>query len=415
MIFEKIKKNELFRGSLILFVLINIGNLINYLYQIIMARMLGPSDYGILAVLISFTYIFTIPTLAIQTAVSKKIAIFNATKEYNKMGGLFFSFLKKLFIFSLIVFILFVILSFFIIKPLNISFWLLVLTGTLIIASFVYPLAAGSLQGMKKFSALGWNTLLVFFIKIVVAIILVIFGFKVYGAILGFILGMVFGFILALPYIKEIINAKRDNDGTKILTKENSLIFGSILVFVFIYSIDVILARVFFSSEIAGQYAVLSTIGKMILFSTMSIGNAMFPISAERHYAKAKTSGIIKKASLYVFILCAAAVALFIILPELTIKLLFGSQYLEIAELLPYLGIAFSLIAFLNILILYRISTDEFNLPHLLLIILFLVIEIILLFLFNADIKQFTFAFMFSTIITFIGAFIFVRKWKKSA
>ena len=331
------------------------------------------------------------------------------------MSGLFFSFLKKLFIFSLIVFILFVILSFFIIKPLNLPFWLLVLTGTLIIFSFVYPLAAGSLQGMKKFSTLGWNTLLVFFIKIITAIILVIFGFKVYGAILGFILGMIFGFILALPYIKEIINAKRDNDGTKILTKENSLIFSAILVFVFMYSIDVILARVFFSSEIAGQYAVLSTIGKMILFSTMSIGNAMFPISAERHYAKAKTSGIIKKASLYVFILCAAAVALFIIFPELIIKLLFGSQYLEIAELLPYLGIAFSLIAFLNILILYRISTDEFNLPHLLLIILFLVIEIILLFLFNADIKQFTLAFMFSTIITFIGAFIFVRKWKKSA
>ena len=413
MIFKKIKKNELFRGSLILFILINFGNLINYLYQIVMARMLGPSDYGILAVLVSLTYIFAIPTLAIQTVVSKKIAIFNAQKEYNKMSGLFFSFLKKLFIFSLIVFILFVILSFFIIKPLNLPFWLLVLTGTLIIFSFVYPLAAGSLQGMKKFSTLGWNTLLVFFIKIITAIILVIFGFKVYGAILGFILGMIFGFILALPYIKEIINAKRDDDGTKILTKENSLIFSAILVFVFMYSIDVILARVFFSGEIAGQYAVLSTIGKIILFSTMSIGNAMFPISAERHYAKAKTSGIIKKAFLYVSILCAAAVALFIIFPELIIKLLFGNRYLEIVELLPYLGIAFSLMAFLNILILYRISTDEFNLSHLLLIILFLIAEIILLFLFNANIKQFTLAFMFSSIITFIGAFIFVRRWKK--
>ncbi|MDP2672690.1 MAG: oligosaccharide flippase family protein, partial [Nanoarchaeota archaeon] len=397
MIFEKIKKNELFKGSLILFVLINLGNLINYLYQIIMARMLGPSDYGTLAVLISLTYIFAVPTIAIQTAVSKKIAILNIRKEYNKMNGLFFSFFKKLFIFSLIIFILFVILSFFIIKPLNIPFWLLVLTGTLIIFSFVYPLAAGSLQGMKKFSVLGWNTLLVFLIKIIAAIILVIFGFKVYGAILGFILGMIFGFIFALPYIKEIINAKRDNDGTKILTKENSLIFSAILVFVFMYSIDVILARVFFSSEIAGQYAVLSTIGKMILFSTMSIGNVMFPISAERHYAKIQTNGIIKKASLYILILCAVAVALFIIFPELIIKLLFGNQYLEIAKLLPYLGIAFSLMAFLNILILYRISTDEFNLLHLLLIILFLVAEIILLFLFNANIKQFTLAFMFST------------------
>src|SRR3989344_4256059 len=300
-----IKKNELFRGSLILFILINLGNLINYLYQIVMARMLGPSDYGTLAVLISLTYIFAVPTIAIQTAVSKKIAIFNATKEYNKMNGLFFSFLKKLFIFSIIIFILFAILSFFIIKPLNIPFWLLVLTGTLII-----------------------------------------FGFKVYGAILGFILGMFFGFIFALPHIKEIINAKRDDDGTKILTKENSLIFCAILVFVFMYSIDVILARVFFSGEIAGQYAVLSTIGKMILFSTMPIGNAMFPISAERHYAKTKTSGIIKKASLYVFMLCAAAIALFIIFPELIIKLLFGNQYLEIVELLPYLGITFSLMAF---------------------------------------------------------------------
>ena len=49
-----------------------------------MARMLGPSDYGILAVLISFTYIFTIPTSAIQIAVSKKIAIFNVKKNMIK-------------------------------------------------------------------------------------------------------------------------------------------------------------------------------------------------------------------------------------------------------------------------------------------------------------------------------------------
>lgn len=408
-----IKKNELFRGSLILFILINLGNLVNYLYQVIMARMLGPSDYGILAVLISFTYIFAIPTLAIQTAVSKKIAIFNARKEYGLMRNLFFSFLKKLFIFSIFVFILFAILSFFIMKPLNLPFWLLILTGTLIIVSFVYPVVAGSLQGMKKFSALGWNTLLIFLIKLIFAIVLVFFGFKVYGAVLGFILGIIIGFILALPYIKEIINAEKSEEKIKIFNKENFLIFSAMLIFVFIYSIDVILARVFFPSEIVGKYAVISTIGKMILFSTMSIGNAMLPISAERHYAKAKTSGIIKKASLYVFLLCATAVSIFILFPELIVKSLFGDRYLEIAELLPYLGIAFSFIAFLNILILYKISKDEFNLFHLFLLTIFLAIEVVLLFLFNANIKQFTLAFMFSSIITFIGSFILIRKWKR--
>lgn len=405
-----IKKNELFKGSLILFILINLGNLVNYLYQVIMARMLGPSDYGVLAVLISFTYIFAIPTLAIQTAVSKKIAIFNVKKEHGKMKGLFFNFLKKLFWLSVFIFLLFIILSFFIIKPLDLPFWLLALTGTLIIISFVYPIAAGSLQGMKKFSALGWNTLIIFLIKLISAIILVFFGFKVYGAILGFIIGIVLGFILALPFLKEILKSGKSDDKFKIFDNENLLIFMAMVIFVFIYSIDVILARVFFPSEIVGKYAVISTIGKIILFSTMSIGNAMFPISAERHHANIKTDGIIKKASLYVFILCAAAILFFIIFPELIIKLLFGSQYLETAKLLPYLGATFSFISFFNILVLYRISKNEFRRLHLVWIALFLAIEVILMTIFNKSIEQFTIAFMFSSIITFIGSFILVRK-----
>lgn len=411
--FKKFKESELFRGSLVLLILINIGNIINYLYQIIMARMLGPSDYGILAVLISLTYIFAIPALSIQTAVVKKIARLNVKKDYDKMKGLLFHFLRKLFIFSLILFVLFAILSLLLVKPLNIPFWLLVLTGTLIITSFIYPIAAGALQGLKKFSALGWNTILVFAVKLVLAIILVIAGFKVYGAVWGFIFGMVVGFIVAIPSLKKIINAKEKGDGTKILTKENGLIFMAILVLVFIYSIDVILVKLFFSGEIVGQYAVISMIGKIVLFSTMSIGNVMFPISSERHHAKIKTKSIIKKAYLSVLVLCSIAVLVFALFPELIIKLLFGSQYVIISSSLVYIGVAFSFIAFLNILLLYRISIDELKVWHLGFLSFLFAVQILLLSFYHATIEQFSMVFMFSTIITFIGAFIFIRKWRK--
>lgn len=404
-------RDELLRGSIILLILINIGNIINYLYQFIMARMLGPVDYGILSVLVSLTYIFGIPTIAIQTVMSKNIAKLNVNKEYGKMKGLFSNLLNKLFFASVIIFLIFSILAFFFAAYLDISFWLLVLAGTLIITSFIYPIAAGTLQGMKKFSTLGWNIILVFGVKLFLAIILVMAGFKVFGAILGFIFGAIIGFVFAIPYIKEVIYAHKQEDEVKILTKDNTSTFIAMLIIVLIYSVDVILAKIFFPAELTGEYAVISLIGKIVLFSTMSIGSAMFPISAERHHAGGKTHGIIRKASLAIFSLSIISVALFILFPNFIIGILFGSQYLSLAGLLVYMGVAFSFIAFLNLLVLYRISVDEFNMAHVGLLSALFGLQIVLLSIFHSTITEFSIVFMISTIVTFIGAYILVRKW----
>lgn len=408
-----VSSSEFFRGSLILLVLVNIGNVLNYVYQIAMARMLGPGDYGILAVLMSLTYIFAIPTLAIQTGIAKKISRLNLEKDYGKMKGLFFYFLKKLFIISFFIFVIFSLLSLLIAKALSVPFWLLFLTGTLIIASFIYPVASGSLQGLKKFSGLGWNIILIFSIKLIIAVLLVSAGFKIYGAILGFTLSIFFGFILALPLLKKIMRAESVMSGVQIFTKENILIFTAMLIFVFIYSIDVILAKVFFSNETVGKYAVVSMIGKIILFSTMSIGNAFFPISAERHHAGIRTENLMKKAMLSILAVCSIAVVILSVFSEQIIKLLFGVQYLSLANLLLPISATFSFIAFFNLLLLYKISTDELNFHNLTFIVLFLIIQIFLLSLFSSSIEKFAIAFMFSSIVTFIGTLIFVRKWKK--
>jgi len=411
---EKIRNNELFRGSVILLILMNVGSFLNYLYQFVMARMLGPIDYGILAALASLSYIFAIPTTAIQTALTKNISKLNVKKDYNKMKGLFFYFLKRLFITAIILFLIFVLISIGLSFSLKINFWLLVLTGILIITSFIYPIATGSLLGLKKFSALGWNNVLMFGVKLILAIILVFAGFRVYGAILGAIFGVVIGFIFAIPFLKEIINSKKEYGDVRILGKDNTIIYISSMIFVFIFSIDVLLARLFFSEEVVGKYAVISMIGKMILFVTISVGNAMFPISSERHHAGIKTKSLIKKTSLIVFILCFLAILLIILFPESIIYILFGSQYVEIANLLIYIGIGFCFIAFLNIFMLYKISIDEFKGIHVGFLFLFFIVQIVLLTIFNSSIERFSLAFMGSTIVTFIGTWIFTRNWRST-
>src|SRR3989344_3186180 len=132
---KKIFNSELFVASFVLFVLINLGNFINYIYQFSMARLLGPASYSILAVLISMTYIFGIPTTSIQAVVSKNITKLKTNLDYNGMKRIFLSLISKLFLISIIIFGFFSILSFYIYKPLNTPLPLMILTGAIIITS----------------------------------------------------------------------------------------------------------------------------------------------------------------------------------------------------------------------------------------------------------------------------------------
>lgn len=402
-------KSELFTRSLTLLILINIGNFLNYMYQFSMARMLSPINYGILATLTNIIYIFQVPTISIQTVVSKYTTKFSVKKEFGKIKGIFDYLIKKVLLIALIIFIIFSISSIFLSKSLNISIWLLILTGTFLFGAFLYSIGIGILQGMKKFKVWGWNFILGNIIKLTLAITLVFLGFKVYGAIIGFVFGTVFAFIFIIPFIKEIVHAEETKEKVNIISKDSLSTFLAMLLIVLMYSIDVILAKGFFTSDIVGKYAVISMIGKMILFGTITIGYVMFPISSEKFVSGNKTKKLLKKTFIAVFLLCALAITLFTFFPELIIKILFGDQYLSLAGILVYIGIAFSFISFLNIFILYKISVDKFKLKQIMFLFIFLVTQITILFLIHSTIQEYSIALMFSTIITFIGSLILIK------
>jgi len=413
--FKKLMKNEQFSGSFFLIALLNLGNLFSYLFHFGMARMLGPADYGVLAALTNIIYIFGIPTTSIQTIVAKYTTRFAVKKEYGKIKGMFMYLLKQLMLSALFVFIIFFALSYFILsKKLEIPLWLLAITGIFLFGSFAYPLIIGVLQGTKKFQVWGWNFAISCLIKLVAGVLLVILGFAVYGAVSGFIFGTIIAFFIALPFMKDVLKSKEIKQKINLLSKENMPALLALLCLVFAYSLDVLLVKTFFSADAAGKYAVASMIGKIIFFGTLAIGNAMFPISSEKFVNgnKEKTRGVIKKTIIALAILCIIAVAGLILFPKLVVSILFGSQYISIYLLLPYLGIAFSFISFLNILILYRISVNEFEIYHVFLLALFLVLEGSLLFLFHQTLEQFSIVFMISSILVFLASYLLIKKLK---
>src|SRR3989344_1580832 len=204
-------KDELVKGSIILFVMIALFNFLNYVFQILMNKMRGPSEYGVLAFLMSIMYIFGIPSEAIQTIVSRYTSKFNAKKEYGKIKDLLIRSLKKFIGISIILFILFTIFSFiFISHFFNISIYLLAITGLLIVTSFILPISRGILQGRKKFFALGFNLITDAVLKIIFGVLLVFIGIKAYGGIISLVISTAGAFILSFVFIKEITKAIRD-------------------------------------------------------------------------------------------------------------------------------------------------------------------------------------------------------------
>ncbi|MFA4953384.1 MAG: oligosaccharide flippase family protein, partial [Candidatus Pacearchaeota archaeon] len=183
--FKKILSSELGSGAIILLVTMNIFWFLNLLFHFFMGRLLGPEEYGILAVLMSVFYIYGVPTEAIQNLISNYVSKFNLKKEDGEIKFLMLKSLKKSFQISAVLFIILSVLSIFLSNILKINVWLILFTNIFIFLSFSLPIVRGVLQGRKKFSLLGIGMIAESILKLTAAILLVYLGFGVFGAIWG--------------------------------------------------------------------------------------------------------------------------------------------------------------------------------------------------------------------------------------
>ncbi len=411
-IIEKLKslgKDELVRGSFILFIMMNIFNFLNYLFHFFMARFLGPADYGVLAVLMSIVYISAIPSEAIQTIVSGYTSKFNINKNYGKMKDLLYKSLKRGFAVALIIFVLYIPVAFFLAGFLEIEFWLLILTGLLIFYAFLFPILRGVLQGRKKFKELGVNMDIEALIKVILAIVLVFVGWRVYGAMTAVIMAGVLAFFLVFLHIKEIIKAEKKRGDFKGIYSYSYPIFITMLAIVLMYSLDIILAKRFFPAEDAGKYAVVSILGKMIFFGTASIGKAMFPFTSENHESGKETFNLFKKSMKMAVVFAGAALLVFLVFPKLVIRILFGGAYVSVSGILFIVGLAFSFISITNIILLYKLSTKKIGKASFFLLF-FVVLQIVLLSLFHSSLVQFSAALLIVNFLMFLYSLFLIKK-----
>lgn len=334
----------------------NSVSFLNYMFHLIMGRMLGPANYGELASIISLVSLLGIIPTSVNLVVIKYIS---AAKDKRELAALVSWLRKKILMVAGVASVIIFVTSPLISSFLNIdkTFFL-----TLVAISFFFSMQAllnrSILQGLLRFKEMVLTLLIEVGAKLLISVVLVYLGFQVFGALTGFTLSTVFGWYIASLLIPRSKGLLAPANISKMLVFIIPVTIQGIATTSLISS-DVILVKHFFISSDAGIYAALSTLGKIIFFGAGPISAVMFPLISQRaargeNYKKIFIFSLIATAALATVILL-----LYWLFPGFAVRLLFGPGYLEAANLLIWFGLFISFFTLSYLLVNYGLSLGK--------------------------------------------------------
>jgi O-antigen/teichoic acid export membrane protein len=393
------------KGSLLLLIAFNVYNALNFIFQALMARMLGLADFSIYGPLSALIYLLAVVTDSSQTVITKYTS---GKVDDGKVKNILKRALRKSFFAALILFLAYSFISIPLAQVLRVPFSLMILTGSLIFTSFLIPIGRGALQGKKRFFALGLNTISEAFIKIGLGVFFVFIGWKVYGVITAIALSVFLSFVLSLLPLKKILSSKEETAEMPNLYSYSLPAFVVLFSISSFYVIDLLMARALFPDETAGLYAVLALLGKALFWGTQPISKALFPISAESKSEHRQND--LATALMILGVCLLIALILFWMVPDFLIYLLSGVKGPIESNILLIVGLSFSIISASNLILLYKLSLGRTKGFFFLLLPLLVEIGLLYYFGIGKTLVDFSYGLFLSSILYFFVSLVALKK-----
>ncbi len=355
---SKFIEHPLFTGSALVIVGTMSVNTLNYLYHVIIGRMLGPSGYGELVALISVASLLGILPSSLNLVVIKYVS---STKEKAQLNDLIGWLRIRVFQFSLLFFTLILLVSPFLTSFLHISnityLWLIALSSLFALLS---TLNRAIMQGLLMFKQMIYSIFLENIGKLLITLILVYLSFYLFGAMVALVISAGLGCYLSFAYLKFKTKKRLRRPP---LIKKMVLFAVPVMIQSFstasLYTSDLILVKHFFSSYEAGIYAALSTLGKIIFFGAGPISAVMFPLISQKASRGENYKDIFKYSFITTLMLSTVVLAIYWIFPDLAINLLYGKDYHGASHMLVWFGIFITLFTLSSLLVNYSLSVGK--------------------------------------------------------
>ncbi len=212
---------------------------------------------------------------------------------------------------------------------------------------FAIAVERGVLQGTKAYSAVGWSLVVESIARLAFAFALVGIGTGVAGVFLGSAfswLAVAIGIGILLRRRLGKADLDRPRHSLAKLALRNWIPQLGLVLLICMQAMDVIVAKREFSEDAAGAYSLASTAAKMVVWVAIGIGLHLLPEANRQASAGESSRKILARAWLIVLAISIPSLAIFTFLPEQLLGL-FGAGYVEAASTLPILGLAMTFFA----------------------------------------------------------------------
>ncbi len=333
----------------------------NYLYNLLLGRMLGPKAFAETALMVTLLLVLSFLGMTFQLSVAKFTAQFDQEQKEAIVARIQGYAIWIGGVIGITVVLSASMLQNFFNTQNALMFQFF---GIGIPIYFIMSVNRGHFQGLEEFTKLSfsyqsemWGRLLI----TLIALVLIPAQHGVLVAV-GILVSMVLG-LFPLKRLKIDFFGSQGLDPMLLKQIRNFIYVTAFyeLTQILINNSDILLVKRFFDAEQAGLYAALALIGRVVYFVAWMFVMLLLPEVVKAKKEGRNTAPMLFKYVGYIALLSVGIVTLCAVFPELIISLLFGDQYVSMAGLLWQYALATSLFAIANIFTYYFLSLDQYR------------------------------------------------------
>jgi len=359
---RKALRQKLLGGSITLLVGSGFASVANLLYNVVTARLLGPTGFAHATVVYTLLMLASAITLSFQVVCAKYVANHESTEE---KAAIFGSLHLRSWIAGISIGLFLVVFNHTLTAYLNLP------NGTLIAllalgTTFYIPLGVrrGYIQGIHSFTALAINFALEGLVRFGGAYVLMRMGMGVDGAVLASVAAVIASYFLARPSpgLESLRVPKipiSSGEGVQAI-----VFFAGQVV---INNFDIVLVKHFFEADQAGFYAAVALVGRLINMCAWSVVNTMFPVSAAARSSDREARPVLFMSLSMVLVILSVLILGLWAIPSFLWRTLFGSHFAlgsfgaGLASLLILYAVTSGIYSLSSVMITYEMSRKIAN------------------------------------------------------
>ena len=327
------------KGASLSFIGIIISKILGYAYRLIVAKMLGPADYGLLSLALAiFSFLTVIAMLGLIHGIQRYVPYYNAKKEYGKSKGIVLFSLKFSFIFGLLIGIVLFLSSGYLS---NNIFHEARLLSLIKLVAFIIPIDA--IRNVFLNLCKSYNYILpeVYarnftenFVKVIFTLIFLFLGYEVFGATLAFVIAIIFSTLLSYYFVRKIFSfkskIKTEYESKKWLNYSLPLLINHFLLLIMLWT-DTFLLGYFKNTIDVGIYNAAAPTAQIIYIFPAAILSLFLPVLSNL-YSKGEKKAFntcYSTVTKWIFLINILFLMGVISFSKQILSLLFGKEYIS--------------------------------------------------------------------------------------